>query len=98
MFYMPISPTVISGLIADVLNRGVSREEVMLRVKLSKGHLSNLEAGRSYLHDSKLPLLADLHGGYSSEQIRAMKHLEKLERDKGIPRHIMQSVLFMRPA
>lgn len=79
-----IKPTFIGSLVSELLDRGLTRDEIANRIGVPPASVSHLKAGRGSLGDSKISALADLHGGFTADEIKAAKYLEWLEREKGL--------------
>lgn len=78
------TPSVLGSAVAELIGRGISREEIAKALQVKPGMVSQVKKGKSNFDDEKTLILAQMHGGYQGRDLLAMKHVEWLEREKGV--------------
>jgi predicted transcriptional regulator len=78
------TPGIIGKIVAELVERGLKRDELAEALSSTPSFISQLKVGRGSLDDSKLGILAELHGEYTARELKAIKYLEWLENEKGL--------------
>lgn len=90
---MTVAPGIVGEVITDLIDRGLSRDEIADMLKVKPSHVSNIRAGKSSVHDGKLGVLAERHGGYTAKELKVLKYLEWLKREADISTNDILEVL-----
>jgi len=78
------SPPIISRIICDLYDRGLTRRQIAIRIGIRPAVVSQIKNASGYLADDKVAILADLHGAYTARELILLKHLERIDANTGI--------------
>lgn len=92
-----------ASLIGDIFTeltekRGISRSELAARLKVKPPVISQYKAGDAYPKDQSLPIIAKMHGGYTTRELLTHKWVYWIMREKGITIPDIQRVLNQKAA